>query len=184
MTTDNFIKKGKEIHGDKYNYSLTKYIGNIIKVKIICPIHGEFEQTPHDHKRGHGCGKCGDIETGKSAVNTSRGWSLRDWKCKINNNPDSSPTLYVIECSNDVERFIKIGITMRSITKRFCNKTLMPYNYKILHEVSGSADEIFNSEIKFKKELKGLNYKPTVYFSGCNECFTLLSEDIINKLLK
>jgi hypothetical protein len=58
------MKKKKEInkfiekHGDVYDYSLVNYINNIKKVKIICKLHGVFEQTPHHHKRGGGCKRC------------------------------------------------------------------------------------------------------------------------------
>ncbi len=58
MSTDCFLKKAKQVHGDKYNYSKVKYVNNSTKVTIICPIHGEFEQTPHDHLSGKGCIKC------------------------------------------------------------------------------------------------------------------------------
>lgn len=34
------------------------YINNRTKVKIICPIHGIFEQKPNDHMNGRGCSKC------------------------------------------------------------------------------------------------------------------------------
>ena len=46
LTTEEFIKRAKEIHGDKYDYSLVEYKGIYEKVKIICPIHGLFEQSP------------------------------------------------------------------------------------------------------------------------------------------
>ena len=65
-TTEEFIKKAKEIHGDKYDYSKVKYSGWKNKVKIICPIHGEFEQIPFDHLRGHGCVKCMGDEISKN----------------------------------------------------------------------------------------------------------------------
>jgi len=58
ITTDDFIKKAKEIHIDKYDYSLVKYINNHTKVKIICPKHGIFEQKPSDHNLGCGCPNC------------------------------------------------------------------------------------------------------------------------------
>ncbi len=58
--TDEFVKKSKEIHGNKYDYSLVKYSSNKDKVKIICPIHGEFEQVAYNHMRGKGCVKCKD----------------------------------------------------------------------------------------------------------------------------
>lgn len=59
--TEEFIKKAIKIHGKiKYGYSLVKYIGYKIKVKIICWIHNEvFEQTPEKHLLGRGCQKCG-----------------------------------------------------------------------------------------------------------------------------
>ncbi len=54
-----FITKAKEIHGEQYDYSLVKYINSFIKIKIICPKHGEFEQTPYNHiKEEQGCRKC------------------------------------------------------------------------------------------------------------------------------
>jgi len=57
--TLDFIKKSLKIHGDKYNYQLVNYVGNRIKVTIICPIHGEFTQSPHEHLSGKGCINCG-----------------------------------------------------------------------------------------------------------------------------
>lgn len=56
---DNFITKSKNVHGDKYDYSLVDYVNNKTKVKIICPIHGVFEQTPNQHtSKKQGCKKC------------------------------------------------------------------------------------------------------------------------------
>lgn len=43
-TSEEFITKAKEVHGDKYNYSKTDYYNNKTKVTIICPKHGEFDQ--------------------------------------------------------------------------------------------------------------------------------------------
>ena len=58
-TTEEFIVKAKVIHGDRYGYALVEYVGNAIKVKIICSKHGTFEQTPSEHLVGSGCNKCG-----------------------------------------------------------------------------------------------------------------------------
>ena len=57
--TEWFIKKAKEIHGDKYDYSKVNYIHSMSGVCITCPIHGEFWQTPNRHLSHHGCPKCG-----------------------------------------------------------------------------------------------------------------------------
>jgi very-short-patch-repair endonuclease len=59
LTTQQFIERAKEVHGDKYDYSKVNYIKNSVKVCIICSEHGEFLQTPNDHLNGHGCKKCG-----------------------------------------------------------------------------------------------------------------------------
>lgn len=58
-TTAEFIDEAKNIHGDKYDYSLAQYHNAKTKVKIICPVHGVFEQQPDKHINGKsGCGKC------------------------------------------------------------------------------------------------------------------------------
>jgi len=59
LNTDSFINKAKEIHGNKYDYSLVNYKNNFTKVKIICPIHDMFEQKPFHHIiQKSGCLKC------------------------------------------------------------------------------------------------------------------------------
>ena len=57
-TTEDFIKKAKELHGDKYDYSKVNYLRSRDKVKIICPTHGEFEQKANNHLNGQGCPMC------------------------------------------------------------------------------------------------------------------------------
>jgi hypothetical protein len=60
MKTSQFIQKSNEIHNGAYSYSLTEYINVHTKVKIICSIHGIFEQTPNNHANNkRGCPKCG-----------------------------------------------------------------------------------------------------------------------------
>lgn len=60
MTNEEFIERAKQVHGDKYDYSKTKYVNKNTKVCIICPEHGEFWQRAEDHYSGHGCRKCYD----------------------------------------------------------------------------------------------------------------------------
>jgi len=57
-TTEDFIIDAKKIHGDKYDYSLVDYKNCKERIKIICSIHGDFEQTPDGHLTGRGCFKC------------------------------------------------------------------------------------------------------------------------------
>lgn len=55
---EEFIKKAKVKHGDKYDYSRVEYINSHTKICIICSKHGEFWQRPSDHLRGCGCPGC------------------------------------------------------------------------------------------------------------------------------
>ncbi len=57
-TTEQFIKEAEKIHGNKYDYSKVKYKGARNKICIICPIHGEFWQEPHNHLNGASCPYC------------------------------------------------------------------------------------------------------------------------------
>lgn len=67
-TTEEFITEAIAVHGNTYDYSLVKYINKDTRVEIICPIHGVFEQIPHNHLRGAICKKCSiPIGTKKSA---------------------------------------------------------------------------------------------------------------------
>lgn len=58
MKKEDFIKRAQKIHENKYDYSKVEYVNNRTKVKIICPIHGEFLQTSDKHLRGAGCPSC------------------------------------------------------------------------------------------------------------------------------
>lgn len=59
LTTDEFIRRAKLVHGERYKYDTVEYIKITLKVKITCKAHGVFEQTPHNHLKGANCPKCG-----------------------------------------------------------------------------------------------------------------------------
>lgn len=58
-TTETFIEKARSIHGEKFDYSLVNYVKGRAKIKIICRIHGEFEQVAEQHIHDkNGCPTC------------------------------------------------------------------------------------------------------------------------------
>ena len=59
-TLESFIEKARKVHGNKYDYSKVVYVNSRTKVCIICPIHGEFWQTPASHLSGKGCPICSE----------------------------------------------------------------------------------------------------------------------------
>ena len=61
-TLDEFIKKAKEIHGDKYDYSKSVYVKSNIPLIITCPKHGDFSLQPNRHiSSQNGCPKCSHV---------------------------------------------------------------------------------------------------------------------------
>ena len=53
-----FEETARSIHGDRYDYSQSKYTRAKEKVTIICPDHGPFEQEASGHLMGSGCMQC------------------------------------------------------------------------------------------------------------------------------
>lgn len=69
-TTEKFIEKAREVHGDKYDYSKTNYVNKRTNVIITCPIHGDFSQNPHNHvTQKQGCPECGKLVAQKREGN-------------------------------------------------------------------------------------------------------------------
>jgi len=160
-----FKDKANNVHNNKYDYSLVEYKNAHVKVSIGCPIHGSFSQTPNSHLGGQGCPHCALSE---------QGWTRTKFKDKCDKNNNGLGILYIIGCWSDdkSEVFIKIGITSRSIKARYPSKTKMPYNYKIIHEITGDPEYIYDLETKLHKKSKNHKYIPTISFAGSStECF-------------
>ena len=114
----NFIEKAQEIHKNldgtpKYDYSQINYIDSILKVKIICPIHGEFMQGPANHLQGHGCPTCGNkFNFQKSQLQTDlENWLKQNYNGKIISN-------YRNLISKEIDIYLydlKIGIELNGL---------------------------------------------------------------------
>lgn len=53
-----FIERSRKVHGDKYDYSRSKYINGRSKINITCKNHGEFWQNAREHMKGSNCPEC------------------------------------------------------------------------------------------------------------------------------
>ena len=60
MTTESFIEHSMNVHGSKYDYSVSKYVDGTTKITILCPKHGEFKIRPNAHygTQKQGCKAC------------------------------------------------------------------------------------------------------------------------------
>lgn len=67
FTIEDFVKKAKQVHGNKYDYSDTEYVNAKTKVSVICKKHGPFLQLPGDHVyQKNGCPTCAISQRQKS----------------------------------------------------------------------------------------------------------------------
>jgi len=112
MTLEDFIKKSIERHSNKYNYSEVDFKDSKSAVKIICPLHGVFEQVPNKHLSGSGCFKCGGSE--KSNTN-----EFIERSSKIHNN------IYGYEKVNYINNKLKIEV----ICKKHGSFLITPSNH-------------------------------------------------------
>lgn len=67
-TTEDFIRKAVELHGDSYSYAHVTYVGNKVPVTIKCNTCGYvFHQQPYEHigKPRSGCNECANKLRGK-----------------------------------------------------------------------------------------------------------------------
>ena len=59
LSQKEFLKIAKKVHGNKYDYSKTKYTNARKKISIICKKHGNFKQSVKNHLWDKcGCPKC------------------------------------------------------------------------------------------------------------------------------
>jgi transposase-like protein len=161
---DILLKEFAEVHGNKYDYSLVDYRGGHKSIIIGCPIHGNFSQRPHGHLTGQGCPKCGKEKL--------HGFQ-RDRFIANCVKKGVSPILYLIHIFNTCESFVKIGVTQNSTKDRFPSKSALPYEFKELHTVVGSAAYVWDLEHLLHRICKPYKYAPQRPFGGQYECYNI-----------
>jgi hypothetical protein len=171
QSLDDFIHRAREVHGDKFDYALVEYASARLKVRIVCPIHGVFEQTPGSHLK-QGCRKCAD-------ENLPGAYSLK----VLHRDPELArkpSVLYYLKFESDAgELFYKVGITTTSVNKRFAGYAAAGYHIKKLGEVRLSLLDAFEREQHLlKAHCRYCKYRPLkgnrkgFKFGGGSECFS------------
>lgn len=101
MSQDEFIKRCKKEHGERYSYKRTIYSGAHKTVKVKCRLHGYFEQAAHNHMRGYGCHVCGggDLLTQKQFIDRSKAkhGELYDYSNSVYKRADKKVLIYCKE---------------------------------------------------------------------------------------
>jgi len=158
-----FIEESLIIHNNNYDYSKFNYINCHTKGLIICKIHGDFEQTPTNHKTS-GCPKCGDLKLkgGYAAISKYQ--------------PETEVYIYIIKLTSNDESFFKVGLA-KNIKNRL-NK--IPYKKDILYQCLGKVKDLFKLEQEIINRFMNNKYSPSIKFSGKHECFKISDKELKN----
>ena len=100
ISTEEAVTRLKQVHSGTYDYSKVVYSTRTAKIKIICPIHGEFTQSYCNHLVGSGCPIC---------ANTARVQHLQEY------------TYYKQECTLYFVFFKKLGVYKLGVTTQKVN---------------------------------------------------------------
>jgi very-short-patch-repair endonuclease len=200
LTTEQFVNKAKSIHKNDYDYSLVIYKNNRTKIKIICPIHGEFEVLPQVHLRGSKCKFCVNnnikldkntfIERANKIHNMKYDYSEIDYinnstkikiKCEIHGFFEQTPNSHLsgngcIECSG----------LKRSTTEEFIRKSKIIHNDKFDYSIVRYINNKTKVKIICKKH--GIfEQRPDMHIQlkqGCPKCSGTKKLDLNDFILK
>lgn len=176
--TEEFILKANKKHKSNFDYSLVNYVNAKTNVKIVCRIHGCFEQTPNNHLNSKiCCPLCENQQIKERLLKNPVGWNYNLWEEAGNKSKNfDSFKVYIIKCWNNTEEFYKIGKTYRKVKERFHNEIEMPYNFMVVKEITGQALEISKLENYLKNKNKNHKYMPKIIFEGKHECYLQLED--------
>lgn len=146
---EGFVKKSREIHGDKYTYDKVVYVTARKPVIITCPVHGDFLQTPDNHQKGCGCTGCTKGEYNQTL-----------------------PTiLYYLKVNNGDQ--YKIGITAKNTVEERFSLTELEKIEILLKVLFPTGKEAYDVEQKLLSVFSSYKYKGApILISGNSELFT------------
>lgn len=164
MTTEDFIEKATETHGDRYDYSMADYKSSHEKVTVICRLHGAFEQKAYRHIQGDGCRKC-------KYLYHPGGYTYDLFK-ENRELARSMGIFYIVEYDFPGEQtFLKVGITRHDAYTRHKSHW---NRVTILLETVMPLEEAFHHEqlLLHRPDIQEFRYTPRNLNAGVTECFT------------
>lgn len=174
LTTEEFIKKARKVHGDRYDYSKAKYVDSKTEIVIICPVHGEFKQRPDNHVNGgKGCPECGRLKT----IQKQR-FSQEEWMAAVaKGNPNieileevvnsKTPALCVCKICNHKWKAIPENIR-RGEGCPECDKLKRIKNQTLTHEEQVIAIAEKNPDVEVLGKIVGSTTKVSCLCKICN----------------
>ena len=163
LSYDDVIVNFVGVHGNFYDYSKVEYKDDSTKVLIICNEHGEFHQTPKNHKKGHRCPECA-----KDLKRAYLGNLTSTERTKI-----SPAYLYQVKLESANESFTKIGVSVNP-NHRFTQFTGYKVTESYIKEYA-NMELAYGKECELHSKLKKYKYKPLRKFYGSRECYIFLN---------
>lgn len=166
-STQDFIRKATEKHGDKFDYSVSDYKGVDSRIKIICKLHGEFSPIAGNHLTGDGgCIECRKIKC-RSIFSMSTGEFISRAKeihgddfdyskvryvnyqtkvviiCKIHGEFEQTPGEHLAGCKCGKCKGIRISLAQRYTREQFIEKAIAKhgnvYDYSLVDYVDSQT---------------------------------------------
>ena len=197
--TQDFIKKSKIVHKNKFDYSEVKYSSTISKVRIFCrKCKSFFKQTPGSHLQGNGCAKCSGLipiteEMFKEILRTTHNGKIilisnyinKKNKIKVKHtcgNEWSTTPNHLIRRNQGCK---KCSIIKRTMTDQIFKKRLKEeHDGKIISLEKYKMSKI-DIKVKCLKCLKVYKTQPrNVLRNGCHSCANRKSYKEFNKELR
>ena len=172
---DSFIEDIEKTFPNCFDLSKFNYVNVKTKSIVTCKRCSKELLRTSTSLLKFGCLNC-------DAKQRASGSNIYTKAFKNDQNPDTYKCLlYVIEFSNEIEKFIKIGITTNTVSQRF-KKT--KYNMKIHLILDLTLTDALKHEKDTLKEFMEFKYNPLISFNGKQECleFNCL-ENVITALL-
>lgn len=154
LTREDIIKKFKEKHGDRYDYSMFEYHRMKDKSTIICKLHGEFQQSPQKHLSGQGCPICGNIAKNQNRAISKEKFIER--ANKVHNGKYDYSNVHFVNLHDKVEIICPIHGTFTQVAYDHldghgCNECAIEQHKLTLSDFIKRSNEIHGNKYDYSK---------------------------------
>lgn len=203
-STEQFIKEAIETYGNKYDYSLVKYVNARTKINIICKVHGKFQQVPHSHLSGMNCSLCvnNKRKTTKSFIKDAKkihrnryDYSLVDYKnidtnvkliCKKHNSEFEQNPYTVLNSNFNGCPQCRVNSKGEKLIQNYLNNSQIKYEFQKRFpdsEIPRIVFDFYLPKLNLLIEYNGIqHYEPVRYFGGKDQFVKQKSTDNKKKL--
>jgi hypothetical protein len=171
LSHEDWLKRSIEVHGDRWNYTLSEYKTGDEYVDILCLKHGLFSQTARSHLTGRGCPSCGRESTTKKRRSTTKEFVVKAKKKHIGKY-DYSKSHYHNAVTSVIITCPKHGDFKQT-----------PRDHLAGHGCQKCKESWGEAKIRESLESKGRHYLQEVRFDSCKRKRSLPFDFLVNKML-